>query len=125
MLKERLAQEDCNAGAIFDCLRSEFWKDDKKAIEIICEAVPAQSLQLMLLKFQRTPEATEGEEEPDQVCTNYRYARRKAAKAKGGKEGAKVQDEEQIVSRQRQRKPKPGQKDKKGKKEEEEKQTQE
>jgi septal ring factor EnvC (AmiA/AmiB activator) len=29
MLKERLAQEDCNAGAIFDCLESKYWPDSK------------------------------------------------------------------------------------------------
>jgi len=40
MLKERLAQEDCNAGAIFDCLESEYWPDAKFAVELICEAVP-------------------------------------------------------------------------------------
>jgi len=40
MLKERLSQEDCNAGAIFDNLESEYWKDSKTAIELICEAVP-------------------------------------------------------------------------------------
>lgn len=40
MLKERLSQEDCNAGAIFDCLESTYWEDSKTAIEMICQAVP-------------------------------------------------------------------------------------
>ena len=44
MLKERLAQEDCNAGAIFDCLESEYWPDAKFAVGLICEAVPQQNL---------------------------------------------------------------------------------
>jgi hypothetical protein len=30
MLKERLAEEDCNAGAIFDCLDGEYWPDVKE-----------------------------------------------------------------------------------------------
>ncbi len=44
MLKERLAQEDCNAGAIFDCLKSEYWPDLKFALEVICNAVPRQNI---------------------------------------------------------------------------------
>jgi len=41
MLRERLAQEDCNAGAIFDCLDSEYWPPQAKYIvELICEALP-------------------------------------------------------------------------------------
>lgn len=51
MLKERLAQEDCNAGAIFDCLESEYWPDSKFAISLICDAAPEQNLQVLLLKF--------------------------------------------------------------------------
>jgi hydrocephalus-inducing protein len=35
MLKERLAQEDCNAGAIFDNLESQYWNGTKTAIEMI------------------------------------------------------------------------------------------
>jgi len=51
MFKERLAQEDCNAGAIFDCLESEYWKDLKTAVELIAEAVPKQNLQVLLFNF--------------------------------------------------------------------------
>ena len=40
MLKKRLAEDDCNAGAIFDCLTSEYWPDEKTAIELICDAAP-------------------------------------------------------------------------------------
>lgn len=40
MLKERLAQEDCNAGAIFDCLESPLWPDTKFALELVAEAAP-------------------------------------------------------------------------------------
>lgn len=38
MLNKRLEEEDCNAGAIYDCLTCEYWEDEKAAIEIICEA---------------------------------------------------------------------------------------
>ena len=77
MLKERLAQEDCNAGAIFDCLEAEYWPDTKFAVELICDAVPQQNLQLLLLRLQREQAGGEGDEEPPEVCTNYRFARRK------------------------------------------------
>jgi adenylate kinase family enzyme len=76
MLKERLAQEDCNAGAIFDCLESEHWPDAKYAVELIAEAVPKQNLQVLLLRFQRDVAGAEAGEEPAEVCTNYRFARR-------------------------------------------------
>ena len=40
MLRKRLSEDDCNAGAIFDCLTSEYWPDEKTAIELICDATP-------------------------------------------------------------------------------------
>ena len=79
MLIDRLSQEDCNAGAIFDCLESEYWPDSKFAIELIAEAVPKQNLQVIMLRFQRDTQNAESGEEPAEVCTNYRYARRKAS----------------------------------------------
>lgn len=80
IIRERLAQEDCNAGAIFDCIKSELFGDDKEVIERICEAVPTQNVQLLLLKFQKELETEkDGEGEPLQVCTNYRMARRRLA----------------------------------------------
>ena len=87
MLKERLSQEDCNAGAIFDCLESEqkYWPDAKYAIELIADTVPAQNLQLYLLKFQKEKAEAEGDEALD-VCTNYRFARRKEQPQQGRKE---------------------------------------
>jgi len=93
MLNERLAQEDCNAGAIFDCLDSEYWPDAKFAIEMIAEAVPRQNLQILLLRFQRDVANAEEGEEPAEVCTNYRYARRKAAAQKPGSREEKPQGE--------------------------------
>jgi len=77
MLKERLAQEDCNAGAIFDCLESEYWPGTKFAVELITNAVPQQNLQVLLLRFQKDLAGAEGDEEAPEVCTNYRFARRK------------------------------------------------
>lgn len=50
----------------------------------------------MLMKFQKQPH---GEEEADQVCTNYRFARRKAMKANKGKKGDADHDGEQGESR--------------------------
>jgi adenylate kinase family enzyme len=40
MIQERLKEEDCNAGAIFDCLESPQWPNLKFALEAICDAVP-------------------------------------------------------------------------------------
>lgn len=51
IIRERLSLEDCNAGAIFDCIKSELFGDEKEVIERICEAVPSQNIQLLLLKF--------------------------------------------------------------------------
>jgi hydrocephalus-inducing protein len=44
MLRERLAQEDCNAGAIFDCLESDRWRGEQAAVAVICEALRGQNL---------------------------------------------------------------------------------
>lgn len=38
MVRIRLLEEDCNAGAIFDNLKCQYWPDEKFAIELICEA---------------------------------------------------------------------------------------
>ena len=92
MLQKRLQEEDCNAGAIFDSLESRYWPNEKFAIELICEAVPVQNVQIVLFNFNKekfgsqneedleaekksNPEV-EGDEETTEVCTNYRYARR-------------------------------------------------
>jgi adenylate kinase family enzyme len=40
MINKRLEEEDCNAGAIYDCLTSTYWEDEKVAIELICESQP-------------------------------------------------------------------------------------
>jgi adenylate kinase family enzyme len=40
MLTKRLEEEDCNAGVIYDNLNSEFWADEKAAIDLICETCP-------------------------------------------------------------------------------------
>lgn len=52
MLTKRLEEEDCNAGVIFDNLKSEFWKDEKECIELVCETCPAQNVQMVLFSFQ-------------------------------------------------------------------------
>ena len=53
MLAKRLKEDDCNAGAIFDNLTSEFWPDEKFAIELICETVPKQKVQVVLFNFNK------------------------------------------------------------------------
>jgi len=94
MLKERLSQEDCNAGAIFDCLDGEYWPDVKEpfpattstlgqkrlrgVLKLITDAVPRQNLQVLLLRFQKDLANAEDDGEPAEVCTNYRFARRAA-----------------------------------------------
>ena len=60
MLTKRLEEEDCNAGAIYDNLKSEYiehgnggyWEDEKFAIELICETCPEQNVQMVLFNFQ-------------------------------------------------------------------------
>lgn len=52
MLTKRLEEEDCNAGAIYDNLKSEYWADEKAAIELVCETCPNQSVQMVLFNFQ-------------------------------------------------------------------------
>lgn len=44
MVKLRLDEEDCNAGAIFDNLTSDLWVDEKFAIGFISDAVPNQNI---------------------------------------------------------------------------------
>ena len=41
MIKERIKEEDCNGGVIFDCLESDYWPDIKFALEAICDAIPS------------------------------------------------------------------------------------
>jgi len=83
MLSKRLEEEDCNAGAIFDNLTSEYWPGDKFGVELICDAAPRQNVQVVLFNFNKEgghQNAEDGEEGADEeemeVCTNYRYARR-------------------------------------------------
>jgi hypothetical protein len=84
MLTKRLEEEDCNAGVIYDNLNSEYWADEKAAIDLICETCPQQNVQMVLFNFHTErldePDEEEGasEEKGEQldVCVNYRYARR-------------------------------------------------
>ena len=89
MLAKRLAEDDCNAGAIFDSLESQYWPDQKFAIELICDAVPEQQVEVVLFTFNKEKMSDESGAAEDagaaadvdsanltEVCTNYRYARR-------------------------------------------------
>ena len=48
MIAERLKEEDCNAGAIFDNLDSHYYPNLKFVIDAICEATPKQNIQLVI-----------------------------------------------------------------------------
>jgi hypothetical protein len=58
-------------------LECEYWPDSKFAIELLLETIPKQNLQVMVMKFQKDLQAREGDEDAPDVCTNYRFARRK------------------------------------------------
>lgn len=51
MLKNRMREEDCNAGAIFDNLISEHYKGEVEALEVISEACESQNLRAVLLQI--------------------------------------------------------------------------
>ena len=76
MIQKRLTEEDCNAGAMFDCLTSENWPDDKFAISAIFEACGRQNVQVVIFKhLLERPEEAETDTKYE-VCVNYRYAQR-------------------------------------------------
>lgn len=78
MVKLRLDEEDCNAGAIFDNLTSDLWTDEKFAIGFISDAIPNQNIQVLVFNFNKEVHPVPGKEEGEEieVCTNYRYAMR-------------------------------------------------
>ena len=78
MLAKRLQEDDCNAGAIFDNLTCQYWPDEKFGIELICDSVPQQNVEVVLFTFNKEKgESEDGEAgKTHEVCTNYRYARR-------------------------------------------------
>lgn len=76
MLGKRMQDEDCNAGAIFDNLTSENWPDQKFAIELICETLPRQNVEVVLFKFNKEDIGKDGESQDAEVCTNYRFFKR-------------------------------------------------
>ena len=64
LISERVKEEDCNAGAIFDCLESPSWPNLKFALEAICDAIPTSNIQVLLLQFYRDPNAVHEEHVP-------------------------------------------------------------
>jgi len=71
-----MTEDDCNAGAIFDNLKSDLWDTEKYAVELICDAVPVQNIQVMI--FQSNLEKAKETDNGVEVCTNYRYMKRQA-----------------------------------------------
>ena len=59
MIAERVKEEDCNAGVIFDCLDSIYWPNLKFALESICDAITTANIQAVLFQFYRDPNAHE------------------------------------------------------------------
>lgn len=53
MISQRVKEEDCNAGVIFDNLESPYWPNLKLALEAICDALPTQNVQVLLLQFAK------------------------------------------------------------------------
>lgn len=89
MIKKRLDEEDCNAGAIFDNLVSEHFPENNKTVELICQASGVQNIQVTIFKpnMERPTSASENEDGIE-VCTNYRYMSRKMNKGlKPSKQG--------------------------------------
>jgi len=62
MLAKRLQEDDCNAGAIFDSLSSEYWPDEKFGIELICDAVPEQNVEVVVFTFNKEKLTTDDEQ---------------------------------------------------------------
>ena len=59
MIQKRLQEEDCNAGAMFDCLTSENWPDIKFAIGAIFQACGKQNVQVVLFTHKEKQEESE------------------------------------------------------------------
>jgi hypothetical protein len=59
ILSDRLSQDDCGAGVIFEHLKSDMLGNEKEAIQHITESVPIQNLQVLLLKIKKEEEAAE------------------------------------------------------------------
>lgn len=55
MIAERVKEEDCNAGAIFDCLVSPQWPNLKFLLECICEAITTSNIQVVLFQINKDP----------------------------------------------------------------------
>ena len=75
MIQERVKEEDCNAGAIFDNLYSSYFPNVKIIIDAICESLPKQKKQQQKNKKQKKQKPNDNTQY--EVCTNYRYMRRK------------------------------------------------
>jgi adenylate kinase family enzyme len=70
LLQNRLTHPDCNCGAIFDNLVSPHYPSINYALELICEALETQNLQVIMLHLSK-------DEDGNEFCVNYRYMKRK------------------------------------------------
>jgi hypothetical protein len=55
MIQQRVKEEDCNAGVVFDNLEGAQWPNLKFALEAICDALPTQNVQMLLFQFAKEP----------------------------------------------------------------------
>ena len=55
MIQQRVKEEDCNAGVVFDNLEGAQWPNLKLALEAICDALPTQNVQMLLFQFAKEP----------------------------------------------------------------------
>lgn len=79
MIVKRIEEEDCNAGAIFDNLVSEHFPEEKATVEMVCEASGVQNIQVTIFKPNMEKMESGDDEKGIDICTNYRYMRRKNA----------------------------------------------
>lgn len=72
LIHERVRQEDCNGGVIFDNLDCELWKDTATIIDIIHQALQDEWIQIILI----SPGVVQNEDGLD-VVPNHKYIIRK------------------------------------------------
>jgi len=93
----RMQEEDCNAGIIFDCLQSEYWQDEKFAIQLISDALPIQNVRVVVFSFNQEEDSVKDEKVEMEVCTNYRYAQRHDAAFASKRAHQKKEEEKNLV----------------------------
>lgn len=84
---------------IFDCLTSEFWADEKYAVELISDAVEKQNVLVLLFNFKQEEVTVNDVKSEIEVCSNMRYAQRHDPSAQNKKQ-AKQEENKEATERQ-------------------------